>query len=161
MIGQKNSSSRLLSALLFGVAVLFFSTATVETAHSQVVQLPTINVFNVNTTVSVPDGGTMLLGGVRGGSSGSISRGVPGLGSLPYGSRGFRNRAIGNSNFSRQASVNVTIISMREQEAAVMAEAERRMAARSREYNPNGSAETQDRAAFISRNIGRSIGRRR
>lgn len=161
MIGQKNSSSRLLSALLFGIALVICSFATTEAANSQVVQLPTINVFNVNTTVSVPDGGTMLLGGVRGGSSGSISRGVPGLSSLPYGSRGFRNRAIGNSNFSNQASVSVTIISMREQEAAVLAEAERRQAIRARQANPNGSAETQERAAFISRNIGRSIGRRR
>jgi type IV secretory pathway VirD2 relaxase len=42
----------------------------------------------------------------------------------------------------------------KEIEADVLAEAERRIAARST-VNPNGSAETQQRAAFITRNIGR------
>ncbi len=154
MFGQKIMSSNSIPALLLGVAAsVIFSTG--QTTEAQVVQLPTLNVFNINTAVSVPDGGVMLLGGVSGGSHGLNSRGVPGLSVVPLANRPFRNQGYGSTRFSRNASVSVTIISMREQEAEVLAEAERRQAFRSGEYNPNGSAETQNRAAFISRNIGR------
>lgn len=154
MFGQKFTSSLHIPAILLGVAgLVIFSSC--RSADAQVVQLPTLNVFNINTAVSVPDGGTMLLGGVSGGSHGLNGRSVPGLSVVPLANRPFRNQGYGSNRFSRNASVSVTIISMREQEAEVLAGAERRQALRSREFNPNGSAETQSRAAFISRNIGR------
>ena len=51
------------------------------------VQLPTFNVTTVQTTVSVPDGGTALLGGINRLSEGSVSRGVPMLNKIPGVSR--------------------------------------------------------------------------
>ena len=116
------------------------------------VQLPVVSVFNVRTVVSVPDGGTMSLGGISNHSSGRSSRGVPGL-------RGplFQNRGIGYSAGSSRATIKATIISNREIDEALMAAGNRRFATR-RTHDPNGAPAIQAKADFISRNIGR-IGR--
>ena len=53
------------------------------------VQLPTYSFFSVNTTVSVPDGGSVLLGGVSRGQDGQNELGPP--------ISPFRNRSIGGS----------------------------------------------------------------
>lgn len=137
------------------LAFLSLSLLASTSVSAQAVQLPTIGFFNVNTTVSVPDGGRSHLGGISGYGRGFTSRGAPGLSHLPIANRGFRNQAIGNSNFAHSTGVTVKIISLREQEAEVLAEAARRRAIREREVNPNGSASTQRRAAFINRHIGR------
>lgn len=118
------------------------------------IQLPTISVFNVNTVVSVPDGGTMSLGGVSRYSGGQTSRGLPGFGGIPYVNRPFRNQAFGYDASSSRASVSVQIISLEEQAAVVMREAERRAALR-QPTDPNGSVEIQKRADFLSRHMGR------
>jgi hypothetical protein len=114
------------------------------------IQLPTVRIFNVRTAVSVPDGGTMSLGGVSSFSSGQTSRGVPGL-------RGplFQNRAGGYSAGGSHASVKVRIISNREIGEDLMAEGERRAAIQEL-HDPNGTRAVQAKADFISRNIGRS-----
>ena len=54
-------------------------------------QLPTVSAFTVNTTVSVPDRGSALLGGISRASSGRNEFGVP---LAPF--RPFRNSAIGH-----------------------------------------------------------------
>ena len=60
------------------VNIGFFVTISfAQTSCGQVVMLPTFQFFQVRTTVSVPDGGTMLLGGVKSSSSGASSRGRP------------------------------------------------------------------------------------
>jgi general secretion pathway protein D len=59
------------------------------------VQLPTFNFTTVSTTVSVPDGGTVLLGGIKRLSEGRNERGVPMLSKVPYINRLFRNVGIG------------------------------------------------------------------
>lgn len=118
------------------------------------IQLPTISVFNVNTVVSVPDGGTMSLGGVSRYAAGQTSRGVPGLSGIPFVNRPFTNRAYGQTASSNNASVNVRIIVMEEQEALVMQEA-RRQAAMRRATDPNGPVAVQKRADFLSRHMGR------
>lgn len=125
------------------------------TANAQVIQLPTVRVFNIRTVVSVPDGGTLSLGGIGRSSSGSIGRGVPGLGSVPLAGRPFRNQAIGSNSTATRSSVSAKVIVMSEYEQAVLAEAERRRqrAARS---DPNGSTATQQKADFMSRHIGRT-----
>lgn len=114
------------------------------------VQLPVVSFFNVRTTVSVPDGGMMSLGGVSRSASGSRSSGVPGLGG-PL----FRNRGIGYSTGGSRAVVTATIISNREIEEDLLAEGNRRARMRER-IDPNGSQAVQAKADFISRNIGRS-----
>ena len=45
------------------------------------------------TTVSVPDGGTILLGGIKRMQGGQLERGVPILNKLPYINRLFKNVA--------------------------------------------------------------------
>ena len=58
-------------------------------------QLPTFAFITVTTTVSVPDGGTVLLGGIKRLSEGRNERGVPLLSKMPYVNRLFRNVGIG------------------------------------------------------------------
>ena len=58
-------------------------------------QLPTFQVISVSTTVSVPDGGTVLLGGIKRLREGRNEFGVPLLSKVPYVDRLFRNVAIG------------------------------------------------------------------
>ena len=146
------------ATLVLGCLVFFSNQANAQgdngPANGVTIQLPTISVFNVNTVVSVPDGGTMSLGGVSRYSGGQITRGVPGLSGIPYVNRPFANRAFGQMASSGRASVNVQIISLAEQEALVMREAERRSSLR-QSTDPNGSAAIQKRADFLSRHMGR------
>jgi len=80
------------------------------------VQLPTFNVTTVQTTVSVPDGGTALLGGIGRFSEGSVSRGVPMLNKIPGVSRLFGNRGIGRDVGLSQMTVTPRIIIQEEEE---------------------------------------------
>ena len=59
----------------------------------RLIQLPAIQFTNVQTTVSVPDGGTILLGGIKRMQGGQLERGVPILNKLPYINRLFKNVA--------------------------------------------------------------------
>ncbi len=69
------------------------------TTHSGVtVQLPTFSFTTVTTTVSVPDGGTVLLGGIKRLSEGRNEFGVPILDEIPYLNRLFKNVGIGREN---------------------------------------------------------------
>ena len=68
------------------------------------VQLPTFSFFSASTTVSVPDGGSALLGGVNRASDGRSEFGVP---LLPF--RPFRNSAIGSERSASSMRVTATI----------------------------------------------------
>lgn len=78
------------------------------------VQLPTTSVFSVNTTVSVPDGGSISLGGNSGSAWSSTRSGGP--------FRPFSNRAVGGTQFASNASVHVQIISLAEMEADLLSQ---------------------------------------
>jgi hypothetical protein len=69
------------------------------------VQLPTFHFFTLSTTVSVPDGGDAMLGGISGSSSGRAQRGIPGLPSQPFDSVA-TGRASGTSNVSASATIH-------------------------------------------------------
>lgn len=73
------------------------------------VQLPTFSYFGVQTSVSVPDGGGMSLGGVGGGAEGGNQFGP--------------NRSSGSQVSSRQMQVHVQIHDMAELDAQVLAAA--------------------------------------
>ena len=134
-------------------AFLGFSIAFIpEIAQAQffqVVQLPTIRTFRVNTAVSVPDGGTISLGGVTSNGQQSIRRGSGLPGPL------FNNRGISRNTNSSKATASAEVIVMSEYEQAVLAEVKRRRLA-AQKSNPNGSPAIQAKADFITRNIGRS-----
>jgi general secretion pathway protein D len=88
-----------------------------ESTEGSTVQLPTFSFTTVSTTVNVPDGGTVLLGGIKRLSEGRSERGVPMLSKLPYVSRLFKNVGIGRSTQSLMLMVTPRIIIQEEEEA--------------------------------------------
>ncbi len=82
------------------------------------VQLPTFAITTISTTVSVPDGGTILLGGIKRLSEGRSERGVPMLSKIPYLSRLFRNVSVGRESSSLMMMVTPRIIIQDEEEIA-------------------------------------------
>ena len=68
------------------------STSNQTTTTGTTVQLPTFSFVTVMTTVSVPDGGTVLLGGIKRLSEGRNEFGVPILDKIPYLDRLFKKR---------------------------------------------------------------------
>jgi type II secretory pathway component GspD/PulD (secretin) len=75
-----------------------FRFVTIQAASSAVVaattiELPQIIVQDYKTTVSVPDGGTLLLGGTRKYTETEAETGVPVLSKIPILKRLFNNRA--------------------------------------------------------------------
>lgn len=89
--------------------------ATTERRGSTV-QLPTFASTSINTTVSVPDGGTVLLGGIKRLQEGRNERGVPMLSNLPFVNRLFKNVGIGRTSQSLMMMVTPRII-IQEEEA--------------------------------------------
>ena len=79
-------------------------------------QLPTFSFVTVTTTVSVPDGGTVLLGGIKRLSEGRNEFGVPILSKLPYINRLFKNVGIGRETQSLMMMVTPRIIIQEEEE---------------------------------------------
>ncbi|MBA4029662.1 MAG: hypothetical protein C0478_01930 [Planctomyces sp.] len=82
----------------------------------QVVQLPVIEQVTVLTTVSVPDGGTVLLGGVKRLREGRNMAGVPILNKIPYVSRLFKNSGVGRETESLMLMVTPRIVIQEEEE---------------------------------------------
>jgi general secretion pathway protein D len=80
------------------------------------VQLPTFKFVSVVTTVSVPDGGTVLLGGIKRLSEGRNEFGVPLLSKIPYINRLFKNVSIGRETNSLMMMVTPRIIIQEEEE---------------------------------------------
>ena len=89
---------------------------SIETRSGTTVQLPTLSVVSVNTTVSVPDGGTVLLGGIKRLSEGRTESGVPMLSKIPYVNRLFRNVGTGRQTSSLMMMVTPRIIIQEEEE---------------------------------------------
>ena len=87
-----------------------------ETSRGTTVQLPTFSFVTVTTTVSVPDGGTVLLGGIKRLSEGRNEFGVPMLNKLPYINRLFKNVGIGRETQSLMMMVTPRIIIQEEEE---------------------------------------------
>lgn len=80
------------------------------------VQLPSYAFVTVTTTVSVPDGGTVLLGGIKRLSEGRNEFGVPILNKIPYLNRLFKNVGIGRETQSLMMMVTPRIIIQEEEE---------------------------------------------
>jgi len=86
------------------------------TTEGTTVQLPQFTFTTVTTTVSVPDGGTVLMGGIKRLSEGRNERGVPMLSKIPYISRLFKNVGIGRTTQSLMMMVTPRIIIQEEEE---------------------------------------------
>jgi hypothetical protein len=119
-----------------------------RSAFGQTVQLPTFNFFTVNTTVSVPDSGTALLGGVNRYAAGRTSGGVPMAGKVPYAGRLFGNRAMGSNMSASNVTATARIIIPEEEEAKLGLTG-----------SPSSRSEAlsavERRANFLARNVAR------
>ncbi|MEX2169603.1 MAG: hypothetical protein WD851_09845 [Pirellulales bacterium] len=80
------------------------------------VQLPQFIFVSVTTTVSVPDGGTVLLGGIKRLRESRNEVGVPLLSKVPYVNRLFKNIGIGRETDSLMMMVTPRIIIQEEEE---------------------------------------------
>ena len=80
------------------------------------VQLPVFANTTVTTTVSVPDGGTVLLGGIKTMQEERLESGVPFLSNIPYVNRLFKNVGISRSTASQMLMVSPRIIIQEEEE---------------------------------------------
>ena len=89
---------------------------TQTTTEGITIQLPSLAQVRVTTTVSVPDGGTVLLGGIKRLSEGRNEFGVPILSKLPYINRLFKNVGIGRETQSLMMMVTPRIIIQEEEE---------------------------------------------
>lgn len=125
---------------LIGCVVLLTASQT----GAQVVQLPSFHVFSVNTTVVVPDRGSVYLGRVQRGAICSSRRRIPGVGRLP----GPLSRRSSDASFSSSsAQISATIIDHRKWDEAVL---------RERVSQPDDSEHDNKisrRAAFLTRHI--------
>ncbi len=92
------SLSTLTSLTLFSIAGQAISGSTTQAISGGFVQLPAIQTTTVATTVSVPDGGTLLLGGERLSGEEEIEAGVPILSQIPIINRLFTNRSYVRDN---------------------------------------------------------------
>ena len=80
------------------------------------IQLPNYTITNVSTTVTVPDGGTVLLGGVKKLTEQRVEFGVPVLSKIPMLDRLFRNIGIGRQTSTLMLMVTPRIIILEEEE---------------------------------------------
>ena len=92
----------------------------INTRLGTTVQLPTLAFTSVSTTVSVPDGGTILLGGIKRLREGRNERGVPMLSKFPYVNRLFKNVGIGRETQSLMMMVTPRIIIQEEEEQKLL-----------------------------------------
>jgi type II secretory pathway component GspD/PulD (secretin) len=83
---------------------------------TQFIQQPKINTITVNTTVTVPDGGTVLLGGLKTLREGRTEYGPPILSKIPYINRLFKNVGYGREAESFMMMVTPRIIINEEEE---------------------------------------------
>jgi Flp pilus assembly secretin CpaC/uncharacterized membrane protein YgcG len=81
------------------------------------IQEPEIEITSVRTSVSVPDGGTLLLGGQTLSSEVDREAGVPVLSKIPFLNRLFTNRGMAKDDQVLLIMVKPTIIIQREREA--------------------------------------------
>ena len=97
------------------------SSGELETNSSgTTIQLPEFVFTTVTTTVSVPDGGTVLLGGIKRLREGRNEFGVPILSKVPYINRLFKNVGLGRTTESLMLMVTPRIIIQEEEEEKLL-----------------------------------------
>lgn len=93
------------------------SSATSEIVRTgTTIQQPVVSSFSVSTTVQVPDGGTVIMGGIKRLSEGRSEAGVPILSKIPYIKRLFSNTSIGRETSSLMMMVTPRIVIQDEEE---------------------------------------------
>jgi type II secretory pathway component GspD/PulD (secretin) len=105
---------------LFPVVVPIFTSFDQQTGQpvvfTQFIQQPVVSTVNVLTTVAVPDGGTVLMGGLKRLSESRNEYGPPILSKIPYINRLFKNIGYGREAESLLIMVTPRIIIQEEEE---------------------------------------------
>lgn len=146
----------------FALALVFALSTQCEAQQQPrtTIQLPVISFFSGITTVNVPDRGQVLLGSIKRSATGSVSRGVPILGNVPFAGRLFNNRAVGSSQSASTLSATVQIYDLREMDEAILAEARRdrilKIGGPVAAKQQAEKSKIQQKADFITRNLGRN-----
>src|SRR5262249_414368 len=83
---------------------------------TQFIQQPVFDTVTISTTVTVPDGGTVVLGGLKRRAEGGNEFGPPVLSKIPYLDRLFRNQAYGREVESLLIMVTPRVIINEEEE---------------------------------------------
>lgn len=83
---------------------------------TQLIQQPVIQSISVQTTVAVPDGGTVLMGGLKRLSEARNEYGTPILSKIPYINRLFRNTGYGRETTSLLMMITPRIVIQEEEE---------------------------------------------
>ena len=89
-------------------------------SNGTTIQLPEFIFTTVTTTVSVPDGGTVLLGGIKRLREGRNEFGVPILSKIPYINRLFKNVGLARTTDSLMLMVTPRIIIQEEEEERLL-----------------------------------------
>ena len=84
---------------------------------TQFFQQPSFSTISIQTNVVVPDGGTVLMGGLKTMSEGRNESGPPVLSNIPYLNRLFRNTGVGRETKHMMIMVTPRIIITSEEEA--------------------------------------------
>ncbi len=107
-----------LASLINGViSTVTISLGTLNSAASLVeIDLPEISLQQAFTSVTVPDGGTVLLGGFRSLNELSYQSKVPILGNLPFIKNAFRRKAFLNEKRSLYILLTAKIVDLRAEE---------------------------------------------
>ena len=111
------------------------------------IQLPRFGTNAVTTTVTAPDRGTVLLGGIKSARESRNELGVPVLGKLPFVGRGFRNIGIGREVSSSMMSVTPVIHDFEAMERELLGTPAKRSTAYARSNGASGIANHRARAA--------------
>jgi type II secretory pathway component GspD/PulD (secretin) len=116
-------------------------------ALAQTIQLPRLGTNAVTTTVTAPDRGTVLLGGIKSARESRNELGVPILGKLPFVGRGFRNVGIGREVSSSMMTVTPVIHDFAAMERELLGTSPRRSSASIRSRGGAGIASQRARDA--------------
>jgi type II secretory pathway component GspD/PulD (secretin) len=116
-IAQPSSPIVTLFPIVVPIFPNFDNTGTGQpVVFTQFIQQPRINSVNVQTTVAVPDGGTVLMGGFKRLFEGRVEAGPPILSKIPYIDRLFKNVGYGKETESLLIMVTPRIIIQEEEE---------------------------------------------
>ncbi len=99
-----------------GVSAVAGGAIVGSAATGSFIELPTINTTRVQTTVTVPDEGTVLLGGQRVIAEVEVESGVPVLSKLPIINRFFTNRVTAKSESTLLILIKPTVLISAEEE---------------------------------------------
>jgi type II secretory pathway component GspD/PulD (secretin) len=86
------------------------------TALPAFIQLPTLSSQRVQTTVSIPDGGTLLIGGQKLATETEVEAGVPNLSRIPILKRLYTSRTMGKDEQTLLILIKPQILIQTEQE---------------------------------------------